>query len=102
MSSLLILSSLVYPVTLLRKRISAASRPVAIMGITLSRMGWTGNVTHRAKNEKTQIYWEKFKETGHLREKGHRIWGVSRKYLGGLDTAGFEQCPVTFVTSINR
>jgi len=40
MSSLLILSSLVYPVTLLRKRISAASRLLGPPRIGVLQMGW--------------------------------------------------------------
>jgi hypothetical protein len=42
------------------------------MGITLSRIGWTRNVAHMAKNEKTHT---KFKETGHFGEKCI-VWGM--------------------------
>jgi hypothetical protein len=64
-------------------------------------MGWTRNVAHMAKMRKhTQLYWEKFKETGHFGDYGI-VWGMLPKDLGEMDTAGSEQCPGTCLTSIN-
>jgi len=71
------------------------------MGITVSRMRWIRNVAHIAKMRKhTQFYWEKLGEAGHLGENDIGL-GVLQKDLGGLDTAGSEQCRGTSATSIN-
>jgi len=48
----------------------------------------------------TQFYWEKLGEAGHLGENDIGL-GVLQKDLGGLDTAGSEQCRGTSATSIN-
>jgi len=64
-------------------------------------MRWAGNVARIAKTRKhTQLYCEKFKETGHFGENGI-IWGMLPKDLGGLDTAGSERCPGTCLTGIS-